>query len=103
MSNSLDPDQARHFVGPDLGPNCLQRLSADNTSRQRVLSEEDNKKGMPLFMCISNAVIVCLTRKCHLAMELRFIKSYIIWYIFPYDVDFNCLVFTINRIFRKIL
>ena len=32
MSNSLDPDQARHFVGPDLGPNCLQRLSADNKS-----------------------------------------------------------------------
>ena len=28
MSNSLDPDQAIHFVGPDLGPNCLQRLSA---------------------------------------------------------------------------
>ena len=21
---NLDPDQARHFVGPDLGPNCLQ-------------------------------------------------------------------------------
>ena len=33
MSNSLDPDQARHFVGPDLGPNCLQKLSADNTRR----------------------------------------------------------------------
>ena len=33
VSNSLDPDQARHFVGPDLGPNCLQRLSADNKSR----------------------------------------------------------------------
>ena len=28
VSNSLDPDQARHFVGPDLGPNCLQRLLA---------------------------------------------------------------------------
>ena len=28
MSNSLDPDQARHFVEPDLGPNCLQKLSA---------------------------------------------------------------------------
>ena len=28
MSNSLDSDQARRFVGPDLGPNCLQRLSA---------------------------------------------------------------------------
>ena len=34
MSNSLDPDQARHFVGPDLGPNCLQRLSADDTGIQ---------------------------------------------------------------------
>ena len=27
---------ARHFVRPDLGQNCLQRLSADDTSRQRV-------------------------------------------------------------------
>ena len=33
VSNSLDPDLAQHFVGPDLGPNCLQRLSADDTSR----------------------------------------------------------------------
>ena len=24
------------FVGPDLGPNCLQRLSADGTSKHRV-------------------------------------------------------------------
>ena len=30
-SNSLDPYQARHFVGPDLGPKCLQKLSADNS------------------------------------------------------------------------
>ena len=28
VSNSLDPDQGRHSVGPDLDPNCLQRLSA---------------------------------------------------------------------------
>ena len=33
VSNSLDPDQAGHFVLPDLGPNCLQRLSAEDTSR----------------------------------------------------------------------
>ena len=32
LSNSLDSDQARHYVGPDLGPNCLQKLSADDTS-----------------------------------------------------------------------
>ena len=31
MANSLDPDQARHFVGPDLNLNCLKRLSADVT------------------------------------------------------------------------
>ena len=36
MSNSLDPDQAQHFVGPDLGPNCSQRSSADDTSRQLI-------------------------------------------------------------------
>ena len=30
MSNSLDPDQDRHCVTPDQGPNCLQRLSGDD-------------------------------------------------------------------------
>ena len=35
MSNSLDPDQTRQFVWPDPGPNCLSRLSADDTGRQR--------------------------------------------------------------------
>ena len=30
MSNSLDPEQDQHFVTPDLGPNCLERLYADN-------------------------------------------------------------------------
>ena len=33
VSNCLDPDQARHYVGPDLGPNCLQWLSADHLWR----------------------------------------------------------------------
>ena len=36
VSKSLDPDQARRVVGPDLGPNCLQRLSVGDTSSQRV-------------------------------------------------------------------
>ena len=39
MSNGLDPDQDPHFVGPDLGPNSLQRLSADNkiiASKERL-------------------------------------------------------------------
>ena len=29
VSNSLEPNKN---VGPDLGPNCLQRLSADDTN-----------------------------------------------------------------------
>ena len=33
VSNSLDPAQDRRFVGPDLHPNCIQRLSADNNVR----------------------------------------------------------------------
>ena len=33
-SKSLDPDQARHFFGPDLGPNCLLRLSADIAGKE---------------------------------------------------------------------
>ena len=32
MSNGLDPDQDQRSVGPDLGPNCLQRLSAEDKS-----------------------------------------------------------------------
>ena len=38
MSDSFDPDQAQLFVWPDLGPNCLQRLSADDTIKQIVNS-----------------------------------------------------------------
>ena len=30
QSVSLNPNQARCFVGPDLGLNCLQRLAADS-------------------------------------------------------------------------
>ena len=33
MSNGSHPDQDRHCVGPDLGLNCLQSLSADDNSR----------------------------------------------------------------------
>ena len=36
MSNSLDPDQARHFVGPDLVTNVLLSSSADDTGKQRM-------------------------------------------------------------------
>ena len=43
MPNSLDPDQARRFVGPDLGPNCLQWLSSDDTSTDFTYTHEEPK------------------------------------------------------------
>ena len=39
VPNGLDPDQDLCTNGPDLGPNCLQRLSADDksaASKERV-------------------------------------------------------------------
>ena len=32
MSNGLYPDHDQHFVGPDLGPSCLQWLLVDDKS-----------------------------------------------------------------------
>ena len=42
MSYCLDPDQARRFVGSDLGSNFSHRLSGDDTSRQRVYNERQS-------------------------------------------------------------
>ena len=49
VSNSLDPDQDRHFVGPDLGPNCLQRLS----SRWQKLPLATKSFPLGLWFCIN--------------------------------------------------
>ena len=69
MSNSLDPDQARHFVGPhDLGPNCRQMLSADDTSRPRVkecFSTDANRKAVP-YVSICFNCLPASENLCHL-------------------------------------
>ena len=51
MSNSLGPGQAQQNVWPDLGPNCLQRLSANCTSSQRV-----NVTSMNYFLVINPSI-----------------------------------------------
>ena len=47
MSNSLDPDQVLKFMGPDLGPNCLQKLLAEDGPRHEktFLQGVTNDKG----------------------------------------------------------
>ena len=66
MSNSLDPDQAQYFVRPDLGATFLQRLSADDTSKQRV------KVGM-VFGKVNNKGLV---GSCHLGCQNSFISRW---------------------------
>ena len=39
VPNGLDPDQDQHSVSPDLGPNCLQRLSADDKGHSLARKE----------------------------------------------------------------
>ena len=39
VSNSLDPSQDQHYVGPDFGSNCLQRLSAEE--KKTLLSDSN--------------------------------------------------------------
>ena len=36
FANSLDPDQARRFVGPDLGPICLKNQQKKKSSKINV-------------------------------------------------------------------
>ena len=46
----LDPDQARQSVGPELGPICLQRLSADDTSVNLCHAENFMHHSSPIFI-----------------------------------------------------
>ena len=41
VSNSLDPDQARHFVGPDLGPNCCKGYQQMTLVGNELMSRSD--------------------------------------------------------------
>ena len=45
MSNGFNPDQDRRSVGPDLGPNCLQKIFADDQSRRfNAVTDNENIK-----------------------------------------------------------
>ena len=55
VSNSFDPDQAKYFVGPKLGPNCLQMISVEKP-QARV------KRSCQKFMCYLK------TKSAHMAL-----------------------------------
>ena len=54
VSSRLDLDKAGHFVRSDLGPNCLQRLSVEDLSRQRV----NIKHSINNFLTVKMAYII---------------------------------------------
>ena len=56
VTTSLDPDWAQHFVGPYLSMHYLQRLLADDTSRQLVCKVYFDKK---LSLLISDLKYYC--------------------------------------------
>ena len=86
VPNSLDPDQAPPNVGTEFGPSCLQRLSADNTSRQNLTI---------LFVTVGS--IPPNTSKC---IELSFIFDYNLhFHMSKHDIlsqSMNCKVITFN-------
>ena len=55
MSNSLDPDQARQNVGPDLDTNCLPMLLADDTDGLRV---KDCKQYKIISDFVSEGIVI---------------------------------------------
>ena len=55
-SGVFDPDQAQYSVGPYLGPNCLQRLSADG---KLPLAKKESTVILPIHFCPNN--VFCLT------------------------------------------
>ena len=73
MLNSLDPDQDRCSVDPDLdpnclqrlsaddmGPNCLQRLSADDMGHESPASKEMQVSIFPITSCIFLVLLLYL-------------------------------------------
>ena len=61
MSNSLDPAQDRYCVGPDLGPNCLQRLTTYDKSGAGcvlfLLFPQPNKVYLLVFHSVMSFIV----------------------------------------------
>ena len=70
MSNNLDPDQDRHFVGPDLGPTvckgyhqktivaaCKERVKIKESTKERVSNKERFKsESLDFLLFLGSAV-----------------------------------------------
>ena len=73
VSNSLDPDKAGHYVGPDLVPNCLKKLSTDNTRRQRV---QKSQIGISIYFSVLEE---CFYHTNISSESSLFVSVFILW------------------------
>ena len=114
MSNSLNPDQALSFVRPMLGPNCLQRLSADDkkwplAGKELILSmpsakSEDNKLIFSYFSqktefyanCLLSRQLICMKHQSLLSLKniskcclVKFLSSMQSFNSFPASGDLS--------------
>ena len=55
VSSNLVPDQDRHLVSPDLGPNCLQRFSASQRTKDSA-----RKERVKFFEYFENLQYLCV-------------------------------------------
>ena len=79
VSNGLAPDQDRQNVRPDLGPNCFQRLSADEkrflASGQEIILKTPIMAALDKNLCdifpylLKKTILIFYMR--HLADELH--------------------------------
>ena len=75
MLHGLISDQNRHFVSPDLGPNCLQKLLADNTEKEHGGSQRYLGKTQTTSGKIFTASRLLLGVVCCLFSKLTFSKT----------------------------
>ena len=69
MSNSLDPDQDRHSVDPDLGPNCLQ-IKVISKRQKSLLA----RKGLKFKHLLSHRKKLKPTDPCHVFVVCEHIR-----------------------------
>ena len=78
VSNSLDFDLDRFSVSPDLGPSCLQRLSADDKSllARKELKDEFLKWILPVdYLDFSSYMQLSVNNSCLQRVSSEFVVA----------------------------
>ena len=78
MSNGLDPDQDRHFVGPGLGSNCLQRLLYQQVTKVDASSHQEQRETYLVeISAVKLAMVIHLKRLLYTHISLNYWPAYL--------------------------